>query len=211
MKVREHGLPLMAAIVGCLVVALATPTTASAESDRLFAFGFNFASGYGAGTTVNPLPGDQVGPSHFDLELPGFEFRLFPVDEISVDFLWRIGNMAFLYQDSGLPFYLQNIYVHFHGDRHPVTKAGQASFAAGPGLIIGAMSKDGIQWGMLGIGGRFGVDFTDNSNFVDIGVYFRPGLFFSSSPQGTRPYLGSEIFVELSCTFQVAKPEASVE
>ena len=206
MNVREQVFPLTTAIIWCLVVAFATPATASAQSERLFGFGFNFASGFGAETTVNPLPGDQEGNTHFDIELPGFEFRFFPVDEISVDFLWRIGNMAFLYKETGRPYYLQNIYVHFHGDRHPVTKAGQASFAAGPGVIIGAMSDDGVKWGMFGVGGRFGVDFTDNSNLVDIGVYFRPGVFFSSSPQGTRPYLGSEIFIELSCTFQVQRP-----
>ena len=205
MKVREQVFPLTMAIIWCLVVAFATPMTASATADRLFGFGFNFASGYGAGTTVNPLPGEQEGNSHFDLELPGFEFRFFPVDEISVDFLWRIGNMAFLYQETERAYYLQNIYVHFHGQRQPVTKAGQAAFAAGPGLLIGAMTDGDYQWGMLGIGGRFGVDFTTNSNLVDIGVYFRPGIFFSSSPQGNRPYLGSEIFVELSCTFQVLK------
>jgi len=215
---------LVAAILVCLGAALLRPPTASAltlaelqaEPDRMLGFGVSTGFGYGGGSTMNLLPGTQTGASHFDIELPGFELRVFPVDDISIDSLWRIGNMVYYYQqttvnDANIPFYLQNVYCHFHGDRESFGKHAKLSFSAGPGVVIGASSwTDGDEttyWGMLGVSGRFGADFVSNDKRFGYGLYLRPSLFFSSSPQGNRPYLGSDIMVEFSWTIYLHTPD----
>ena len=219
-----HNLSLVAAILVSLGATLTLSSTASAltlaeiqaEPDRLIGFGASTGFGYGGGATMNLLPGEQAGASHFDIELPGFELRVFPVDDISIDSLWRIGNMVYYYQqttvnDTNIPFYLQNIYCHFHGDRHAFGPGAKLAFSAGPGVVIGASSwsdgDDTTYWGMFGLSGRFGADFLSNNKMFGYGIFLRPSLFFSSSPQGTRPYLGSDLLVEFTWTFYLLKPK----
>jgi len=106
--------------------ARASQDGSSTTSSHPLAFGINVGFGGGQDTTLNYTPhffgGVDKHGSHFDLELPGFELRLYPTDHFSFDFLWQVGNMDWGSKESGAA-------VLQHGGLLPLPRAPEPTRA----------------------------------------------------------------------------------
>ena len=164
-------------------VSVATP----ARNGRAVGFGMNMSVGFGHKYTTNAMLTDpEHFDGHMDLELPGFEFRIFPEDNFSLDLLFKFGSAAQFSMWStsngfttwaGTNVVLLNMYFHFYGPR-VAAGDGFAAFSFAPGLVLGG----GTYYNVVPVGGqvdlsiRLGAEFTDPDQVFGFGVHFRPGV-----------------------------------
>ena len=191
MKQPFHtGQPPMA---GEAQVAGGTVMAGGAEVGRLLGFGWNFGAGFGHAwsTTASSDPGSDA---HFDVELPGFEFRIFPANDFSFDFLWRIGNAAWASEEySGASPFTMMFLTHFHKGRHSVA----------PGVIFGSYKGSSIK--MVGFVARLGGEVTNPEKTFGFGVHFRPAVTLTGAP-GSDPQPGLELLCEFNWNFYIPRP-----
>jgi len=183
-----------------------------AEAGRAMGFGFNAGVGLGYDSTVHgALLGEQHDGLHMDLELPGFEMRLFPVDDFSIDLLFKVGSLAMRhlqeipgewYMAEG-PFAVMSVYWHFWGRDH-WTGAAWITPSLAPGITVGANGTIGpLPVGMhLGFSMRMGVEVSREDRVFGWGVHLRPGLGTGVIPWGIIPdelyQPGAELMVEFT-------------
>lgn len=199
---------------------------------RIFGFGLNFGLGVGTDITVNATPDEKYPGTHFDVELPGFELRIFPADNFSIDLLWQIGDMAWL-NDKGIRERLLGItiFFHLHGRQMSMGPNTSVGFALapyiflfgeeGPGYSTSAFSRSSSGKG-IGLGTRVGTDIVGDDGVFAFGLYLRPGFAvlnfseeISSSPgvsvtplddgfNGT--FTSAELLLEINLSVNIPRP-----
>ena len=217
--VRLEGAPAPSAVVA--PTDIATEPVTPAQTGRLMGFGFNTSLGFGHKYTTNALLTDpEHFDGHFDLELPGFEFRIFPEEDFSLDLLFKFGAAA---QHStwvtangfgswaGTNVALMNLYFHFYGAPVPAGN-GLVAFSFAPGLTLGAGTYYTVMpvGGQIGLSIRLGAEFNDADRVFGFGVHFRPGVFvgvFHEDEVFSDDVMpGVEGMIEFTWTWYVPRP-----
>ncbi len=180
-------LPVTPATITAPVEFPQTGAATPARNGRAVGFGMNMSVGFGHKYTTNTILTDpEHFDGHMDLELPGFEFRIFPEENFSLDLLFKFGQSA---QHSawatsngfstwaGTNVVLLNMYFHFYGPR-VAAGDGFAAFSFAPGLILGGGTYYTVVpvGGQVGLSFRLGAEFTDPDQVFGFGVHFRPGV-----------------------------------
>ena len=212
--------------------ATATRTSPTADSipssepiagDRLLGFGFFYGIGAGfMGTlTAHPIQTTSDGPYlvHLDMDLPGFELRIHPSREFSINLLWHIGSTIFTAADTdhhfGIPVnsFLMTIFFHFHGPLLPTHNGDLTAFGIAPGLRIGRqeISASGSYAGTnsIGFATRIGGEVVTPTKDFGFGVYFRPAISATRIDGYSETIEGAELMVEFTWTFYAHVPEGS--
>lgn len=163
-------------VLGFWIGAAAAPRMAESR-ERHAGVGFNLAVGPSGGRAWDTGGSGTASDQALYAQFAAFELRLFPVDEFSIDLQWNWLEQIIIaktFDDSYV--YMQDIHFHFHTS--PDTPAG---VALGPFLRVAAGKLGGEDFGMFGVGGRFGVDLQAPGKVFGHGIYFRPALLFASS------------------------------
>jgi hypothetical protein len=192
--------------------APAEPPPTPAEVGRGIGFGFNFGLGLGYGDTTNLVPDTEGGSgAHFDIELPGFELRLFPDDRFSLDFLFKFGSAAALQGPSNYGWYygvneievmLFSLYFHFHTPSKALGENSAVNLAIAPGVALGGARWYGSPWwGQIGASMRIGADFTSADGVMGFGVYARPGISMLVFDGYSEPSNAAEVLLEFTWTW----------
>jgi len=193
-----------------------TPFT-PAETGRLIGFGLNFGLGFGHKYTTNAMPAADNLDAHFDIEVPGFELRLYPDDNFSLDFLFKIGNATQLqawlggdygwyYGGQAYEFFLMNMYFHIHGPKQDVPD-GAVAMGVAPGIVLGGGTYYGQPLGgQVGFSIRVGPEFSSPDGVFDFGIYFRPGAFIAMYVEDDEGMPGVEGMFEFTWTWNVPRP-----
>lgn len=140
------------------------------------------------------------------LELANIELRLFPKsDRFSIDLQWNwfyslAGVIETSSQPLSIPTYSQYTYAHFHTDPD-----AEAAFAVAPGFIFNFGSFDTlIDFVTLGAGCRVGVDILKSDKKFGMGIYARPGFFYTDiigTDSSDYEGMGFELVGEVTWTF----------
>lgn len=165
--------------------------TEMSEGGRLLGLGTNLGLGFGHRQTTTAIPDADEYDAHLDLELPGFEVRLFPADHFSFDFLWRIGNAAWA-KDRSRSVTMMFL-THFYSDRRSVA----------PGVIFGQWRDSDVK--IVGFVLRLGGEVTNPEKTFGFGVHFRPAVTLTGYP-GDEPQPGAELMAEFNWTFYIPRP-----
>ncbi len=201
---------------------VAAQAVVPASTGRFMGFGFNTSVGFGHKYTTNAMLTDpEHFDGHMDLELPGFELRLFPEgDDFSLDLLFKFGSAAQYSMWAtangfgswaGTNVALMNLYFHFWGA--PVHAGdGLVAFSFAPGLTFGAGSYYTVLpvGGQIGFSMRIGAEFSNTDRTFGFGVHFRPGAFVGVLHEDEVFYQdvmpGAEGMIEFSWTWYVPRP-----
>ena len=187
------------------------------DAGRLIGFGLNFGVGFGHKYTTNAMPGADNLDAHFDIELPGFELRLYPEESFSIDFLFKIGNATYLqswlgsdygwyYGDTLYEFFLMTMYFHIHSPKQD-TPDGAVAFGVAPGIVFGGGTYLGQPLGgQVGFSIRVGPEFSSPDGVVDMGIYFRPGAFVAMYEGDDEGMPGVEGMFEFTWTWNLPRP-----
>ena len=193
-----------------------TPIT-PADSGRLIGFGFNFGIGFGHQYTTNAIPDLENPDAHFDIELPGFELRLYPDENFSIVFLFKVGNATYLqswlggsygsyYGSQSYEFFLMNMYFHIHGPKYEAP-GGAVAFGIAPGIVLGGGTYyEQPLGGQIGFSIRVGPEFSSPDGVVDFGIYFRPGAFVAKYEGDDEGMPGVEAIFEFTWTWNIPRP-----
>lgn len=212
MRTRLSSWSLIAAVALSFCLGAFTPTQAAAQ-ERLLGFGLNFGVGFGAKSNWAVFPGWDDGDfeydGHLSMEMPGFELRLFPSADVSIDFLWPIGRMVFIneefgYGDSGSDFGLMAIMAHFYAEKEDTGDGKLSGFAIAPGMLFGGVPE--YDMGVIGFLCRIGGDVISDDGTFGFGAYFRPAVM-ASGYEGGDPEPGLELMAEFTWTFYVPRPD----
>lgn len=193
-----------------------------ASTGRFIGFGFNTSVGFGHKYTTNAMLTDpEHFDGHMDLELPGFELRLFPEgDDFSLDLLFKFGSAAQYSMWStangfgswaGTNVALMNLYFHFWGAPAHVGD-GLVAFSFAPGITFGAGTYYTVMpaGGQIGFSMRIGAEFSNTDRTFGFGVHFRPGAFVGVMHEDEVFYQdvmpGAEGMIEFSWTWYVPRP-----
>ena len=187
---------------GTRVVAAAEPP-APKFSGRLLGLGTNLAVGIGYNSTLNVWPDGDGVDFHDDIELPGLEFRIFPNDRLSIDFLWQIGDMTWLLEHTGEEVASMLTFVHFYVADTEIAEA-RAGFSVAPGILTASNLGD-PKIGAFGGGLRLGLDLTSLDDRFGFGAYARP-LFYVIRDVWGDNYGNFELMLELTWTWYVPRP-----
>jgi len=186
------------------------PPPTPAEVGRGIGFGLNFGIGLGFGDTTNLVPDTYGDPRrHLDIELPGFELRLFPDDRFSLDFLFKFGNSGALQGASPYGYFygmtnemevmLFSLYFHFHTPSKALNENSAVNFAVAPGLVLGGARLYGQPWwGQVGASIRICADFTSADGVFGFGAYVRPGISELRFDGYSEPSKAGEILAEFT-------------
>lgn len=191
-----------------------------AQTGRGIGLGLNFGLGVGFGDTTNLLPQENAenfdNDRHFDIELPGFELRIFPSDRFSLDFLFKLGSAAALQNASGYGgwYYMSNqmevammaLYFHVHAPTQTLSQDTGANFSIAPGIVFGGARAYGYAWWEQ-IGGslRVGMDLTSADGVFGMGIYARPGFALLHFDGYSEPGKAAEILLELTWTWYLPR------
>jgi len=203
--------------------AVAAPGAGPLAGDRLFGFGFFQALGFGFEITYMArsleLPDDGPYLVYPAMDLPGFEFQIYPSREFSVDLVWHIGTGIFYAAETsrlaGVPYssLLMTVYFHFHGPPVPVADGNHTSFGIAPGLRIGRQEATAGGYSAaadtIGLATRIGGEVVAPTRDFGFGVYFRPAVMLTTVMGYPEPFRGAELMVELTWTFYATIPAGS--
>ena len=174
-------------------VAGGTVTVEGNEIGQFLGFGWNFGLGFGNGMTTNAMS-EPGGDAHFDAEFPGFEFRLYPDDHFSFDFVWRIGNAAWANNEfSGHGPVTMEFLPHFHNGRKSVAT----------GVVFGGFRGTDVK--IVGFVARLGGETLNPEKTFGFGMHFRPAVTLTGAP-GWDPEPGLELMLEFNWNFYVPRP-----
>lgn len=179
-----------------------TPTKSSRPKRRLLGLGTNVGIGVGHQYTINASPKGGFD-AHLDIELPGFELRIFPTDEFSIDINLQLGDMAWLAHKGGTSFFAMMTLAHFHLFSASAGSNSSVNFAIAPGFFFGA--RPASDDGMFGGGARIGVDFVDDDEVFGAGLYLRP-LFYATSEYAGQRYENFELLLEFTVSVYIPTP-----
>jgi hypothetical protein len=183
--------------------------------DRLLGFTMNLGFGGGRYGTYNYTRSADFASSHFDVELPGFELRIFPIPGFSIDLLWQLGDAAWRKSKLSSDSFAMTVFFHIHTPPASVGDRMNIGFAAAP--YLGFTIEDGetieIQGMVLGgdsigvgTGARVGVDLFSDEGIFGLGAYLRPGFFATAGPFGdaVKSY---EMLLEINVGLYVPRPD----
>ncbi len=185
--------------------------------DRLIGFAMNLGFGAGHLGTYNFTPEADFTESHFDVELPGFELRLFPAPDFSIDLLWQLGDMAWFKSKDFPDSFAGSVFFHIHGPPASIGGSMNIGFAAAPGLSVTIQNGETIEimdfaMGMdaigVGAGTRLGVDLTSDSGLFGLGIYLRPGVH-ATVGAGGEIVKSHELLFEVNVGLYVLRPAGS--
>ena len=170
---------------------------------RLLGMGTYFGVGYGYNSTLNVIVNSNGVGSHLDIQLPGFEFRVFPTDRVSIDFLFQIGNLAWIKDLSHDDLFILLMFAHIYAVEASVPQ-GRVGFSIAPGML--AMTNlEYTDIGAFGGGFRVGLDATTSDDVFGFGIYLRP-LFYVIKEQYGKNYGNFEMLLEFTWTWYVPRP-----
>jgi len=170
---------------------------------RLLGMGTFLGFGYGYNSTFNVMSHMRGVGSHFDVQLPGFEFRVFPTDRFSFDFLFQIGNLAWAKAQTDDRLFLLMMFGHIYAVEADLPR-GRLNFSIAPG-IVAMTNLEYTKIGAFGGGLRVGIDAMSDDDVFGFGVYVRP-LFYVIKEQYGKNYGNFEMLLEFTWTWYVPRP-----
>jgi len=212
MKKNRSAIRVILVVTSLLAILAATHPAQAGRSDRVIGVGWNVAAGASLGKPVSaanflrlaaPLSDEYA----FDLELACLELRIFPgTNRVSIDLQWDlVQSFAGQLNLDGYrhaPSYMQNTYVHIH-----FNPDSRAAFALAPGLVFSVTDMVLADYVTIGATCRIGADVTSGDERFGLGIYARPAVFGSVSPDTEADYerVGFELVGEFTWTFYALK------
>lgn len=206
-----------ALLASLLLATLIVPALPAAAQERAMGMGWNFAGGFSVrkqGNLIGTLASqdleyDWCGEDICDMEPPlpnlelfNFELRLFPkTDKFSIDMQWNLFStiVGAATKPLAVPNFTQYTYAHFHTDPD-----AEAAFAVAPGLILNfGRFTSIIDYVTVGAACRVGGDILKSDKSFGMGIYARPGLFYTDiigTDSSDYEGIGFELVAELTWT-----------
>lgn len=201
-----------------LLTTLALPALPAAAQERAMGLGWNFAAGFSVrkqGNLIGTLASqdleyDWCGQDICDMEPPlpnlellNLELRLFPkTDRFSIDLQWNLFQtiVGAATEPLAVPNFSQYTYAHFH-----TNPDAPASFGVAPALILNfGRFTSIVDYFTMGAACRVGVDVLKENKSFGMGIYARPGFFYTDiigTDSSDYEGMGFELVGEVTWTF----------
>jgi len=200
-----------------------SPSAGPVSGDRLFGFGLFHGIGFGFESTcmARSLEPPEDGPYlvYPAMDLPGFEFQIYPSRHFSIDLVWHIGSGIFYSAEMNRLWGimtatgLMTVFFHVHGPLVPLADGNHSSFGVAPGLRLGRVegTVDGyrVASDIIGLAARIGSEVVAPTRDFGFGIYFRPAVMLAVTEGYSDPFRGAELMVELTWTFYANLPEGA--